>query len=138
MGMTTQEIGLREARAEIGDIANRAYISGEVTYLTRNGRPIAAVAPVTRITGAGAPEVTFAVPTGENAKYGALAVLRLMRQLADGVTGLKVGDIDIDDITGDLSKALRDLFGGGEPSDDVTDAAVAVFRVLDQAINAAR
>lgn len=41
----TREIGLREARNEIGDIAMRANIGGEITTLTRSGKPVAIVAP---------------------------------------------------------------------------------------------
>jgi antitoxin (DNA-binding transcriptional repressor) of toxin-antitoxin stability system len=46
MSMTTNEIGLREARKEIGNLANRADLTGEITYLTRNGRDVAAVVPI--------------------------------------------------------------------------------------------
>jgi antitoxin (DNA-binding transcriptional repressor) of toxin-antitoxin stability system len=44
--MKTNEIGLREARVQLGPIANRADLAGEITYLTRNGRKIAAIVPV--------------------------------------------------------------------------------------------
>lgn len=42
-------IGLREARKEIGPIADRAHLAGEITFLSRNGKPIAAVVPIDRI-----------------------------------------------------------------------------------------
>jgi len=47
-GMTEhepQEIGLREARAILGDIAHAAATDQQVTYLTSHGRRIAAVVP---------------------------------------------------------------------------------------------
>ena len=49
MDVSENEIGLREARAQIGEIANRAHLTGQVTYLMRNGRRIAAVVPVNRV-----------------------------------------------------------------------------------------
>jgi antitoxin (DNA-binding transcriptional repressor) of toxin-antitoxin stability system len=47
--MTTRELGLREAREQLGPIANRANLAGEITYLTRNGKRIAAIVPLDRI-----------------------------------------------------------------------------------------
>lgn len=43
------EIGLREARAQLGPLANRAELAREITYLTRNGRRVAAIVPLDRI-----------------------------------------------------------------------------------------
>lgn len=43
------EIGIEQARKSLGDIANRADIGGTITYLTRNGRRVAAVVPLERI-----------------------------------------------------------------------------------------
>jgi antitoxin (DNA-binding transcriptional repressor) of toxin-antitoxin stability system len=43
------EIGIEQARKSLGDIANRAAIAGTITYLTRNGRRVAAVVPLERI-----------------------------------------------------------------------------------------
>ena len=40
------EIGIEQARKSLGDIANRAQLTGAITYLTRNGRRIAAVVPL--------------------------------------------------------------------------------------------
>jgi antitoxin (DNA-binding transcriptional repressor) of toxin-antitoxin stability system len=40
------EIGIEQARKTLGDLANRAQIAGETTYLTRNGRRIARIAPL--------------------------------------------------------------------------------------------
>ena len=45
----TNEIGLREARKELGPLADRARYTGEITYLTRNGERIAAIVPLNRI-----------------------------------------------------------------------------------------
>jgi antitoxin (DNA-binding transcriptional repressor) of toxin-antitoxin stability system len=52
------EIGIEEARKSLGDIANRAALAGQITYLTRNGKRIAAIVPMERqyVT------VTFASP----------------------------------------------------------------------------
>lgn len=42
----TNEIGLREARKELGPLANRAHLANEINYLTRNGVAIAAIVPI--------------------------------------------------------------------------------------------
>lgn len=42
-------MGIEKARAQLGPLANRAEIGGEITYLTRNGRRIAAIVPLDRI-----------------------------------------------------------------------------------------
>lgn len=42
------EIGIEDARKTIGDIANRSHMQGQTTYLTRNGKRIAAVVPLDR------------------------------------------------------------------------------------------
>ncbi len=49
MGVSENEIGLREARTQLGDIANRAHLVGEITYLMRNGRRIAAIVPTSLV-----------------------------------------------------------------------------------------
>jgi antitoxin (DNA-binding transcriptional repressor) of toxin-antitoxin stability system len=43
-----RSIGIEEARKNLGEIANRADLAGEITYLTRHGRAIAAVVPTLR------------------------------------------------------------------------------------------
>lgn len=45
----SEEIGIEEARKNLGDIANRAHYAGRVTYITRRGQRIAAIVPVTLI-----------------------------------------------------------------------------------------
>ena len=40
-----QEIGLREARTRLGELADKARYLDEVTYLTKNGTKVAAVVP---------------------------------------------------------------------------------------------
>lgn len=78
---------------------------------------------------------SFAVPAEEDARYGTIAVLSLMRQLADGIIGLQAGGGTIDDITGDLNSRLRGLANAdGELSEAATLAAVALYRALDKAI----
>lgn len=47
--LTENEIGIEQARAILGDLANRAHYSGQVTYITRHGRRIAAIAPLNHI-----------------------------------------------------------------------------------------
>ena len=47
--MSENEIGIEPARARLGDLANRAYYAGQVTYLTRRGRCVAAIVPLDRI-----------------------------------------------------------------------------------------
>ncbi|MFE2265657.1 type II toxin-antitoxin system prevent-host-death family antitoxin [Streptomyces griseosporeus] len=41
-----REQGIEAARGKLGELVNRATYLGEVTYLTRNGRRVAAVVPV--------------------------------------------------------------------------------------------
>ena len=43
------DIGIEQARKNLGELANRAQLAGETTYLTRNGKRIAAVVPLERI-----------------------------------------------------------------------------------------
>jgi len=45
--VSRKEIGLREARAQLGDLVNEAEYAGKATILMRNGRPAAAIVPVT-------------------------------------------------------------------------------------------
>jgi prevent-host-death family protein len=47
--VSENEIGLREGRAKFGDLVNRAEYAGEVTYITRHGRRVAAIAPINLI-----------------------------------------------------------------------------------------
>ncbi|MFC4117021.1 hypothetical protein [Nonomuraea zeae] len=42
------ELTVEEARARLGDVANRADQAGQITYLTRNGRRVAAIVPLHR------------------------------------------------------------------------------------------
>lgn len=46
MDNSREEIGIEEARKALGAIAESAHSQGTLTYLTRYGRPIAAVVPV--------------------------------------------------------------------------------------------
>jgi antitoxin (DNA-binding transcriptional repressor) of toxin-antitoxin stability system len=48
--MSEHEIGVEAARAKLGDLVDSAALDGTVTYLTRRGRPYAAIAPLHRIT----------------------------------------------------------------------------------------
>jgi prevent-host-death family protein len=43
------EVGIEAARAKLGDIVSRAEYGAQVTYLTRNGRRVAAVVPLALI-----------------------------------------------------------------------------------------
>jgi prevent-host-death family protein len=45
-----REVGLREARAVLGDIARAAADEGQVTYLTSHGFRVAAVVPAADAT----------------------------------------------------------------------------------------
>lgn len=48
--MSEHEISMREGRAAFGDLVSRAEYSGEITYVTRHGRRVAAIVPLDRIT----------------------------------------------------------------------------------------
>lgn len=41
-----KEIGIEDARRQLGDIVNRAQYRGEDTMITRNGKPAAFIVPV--------------------------------------------------------------------------------------------
>jgi prevent-host-death family protein len=45
MAMSSREIGLREARAQLGELVTAAQY-GHTTIITRNGKPIARIAPL--------------------------------------------------------------------------------------------
>jgi prevent-host-death family protein len=47
--MSEREIGMREGRAEFGELISRAEYGGEITYVTRHGRRVAAIVPLDRI-----------------------------------------------------------------------------------------
>lgn len=42
----SKEVGIEEARKNLGDLANLAFYAGETTYITRRGKRIAAIVPV--------------------------------------------------------------------------------------------
>lgn len=44
--MSENEIGLREARTQLGELVNRAEYAGQITYLMRHGRRVAAIVPM--------------------------------------------------------------------------------------------
>lgn len=44
--MSEHEIGLREARTQIGKLVNAAEYAGQVTYITNHGRRVAAIVPI--------------------------------------------------------------------------------------------
>src|SRR5689334_20352665 len=44
--MGANEVGLRDARAKLGELVARAQHADQVTYLTRHGQRVAAIAPV--------------------------------------------------------------------------------------------
>lgn len=46
MKQKPQYSSLEQARGSIGKIANSAHLEGRITYLTRNGKSVAAVVPV--------------------------------------------------------------------------------------------
>lgn len=48
-GVSENEIGLREGRAQFGELVSRAEYAGTITYITRHGRPVAAIVPVNRV-----------------------------------------------------------------------------------------
>lgn len=47
-GFTPTEIGIEQARKTLGDLLDRAYHHGVTTFLTRNGRRVAAIVPADR------------------------------------------------------------------------------------------
>jgi antitoxin (DNA-binding transcriptional repressor) of toxin-antitoxin stability system len=47
--MSSKEVGIEQARKTLGDLADAAHHRGEVTYLTKYGRPYAAIVPVSLV-----------------------------------------------------------------------------------------
>lgn len=47
--VSENEIGLREGRVKFGDLVTGAEHHGEITYVTRHGRRVAAIVPINRI-----------------------------------------------------------------------------------------
>jgi prevent-host-death family protein len=41
-----REVGIREARAILGDLVHEAAVNGHIAYLTNRGRRVAAVVPL--------------------------------------------------------------------------------------------
>jgi prevent-host-death family protein len=56
--MEPRELGIREARAQLGYLADAAALDGTVTIITRNGRPFAAIMPLAMVV----PDPIAAVP----------------------------------------------------------------------------
>lgn len=48
--MNPRETSLTEARSTIGDLVTCAQYGGQVTIITRNGKPAAAIVPINTIT----------------------------------------------------------------------------------------
>lgn len=46
MSENAQDLPITAARGQLADIVNQAMYSGQVTYLTRRGRRLAAIVPV--------------------------------------------------------------------------------------------
>jgi prevent-host-death family protein len=44
--MSSDEVGIEDARKRLGDYVNAALIGGTTTVITRNGRPVARIAPL--------------------------------------------------------------------------------------------
>lgn len=58
-------VGIEAARARLGDIADNARTTGQVTRLTRHGRTVAVIGPANSIKPAGGVEVTLYFPHTE-------------------------------------------------------------------------
>lgn len=43
---TSEEIGVRELRARLGEVLNDTAVRGRITYVTSHGRRVAAIVPV--------------------------------------------------------------------------------------------
>lgn len=43
---TSDEIGVRELRARLGEVLNDTAVRGRITYVTSHGRRVAAIVPV--------------------------------------------------------------------------------------------
>jgi antitoxin (DNA-binding transcriptional repressor) of toxin-antitoxin stability system len=59
--------GIEAARAQLGDIADHARITGEVIALTRHGRTVAVIGPAEAVHPVQGVEVTFLLPANQDA-----------------------------------------------------------------------
>lgn len=59
--------GIEAARAQLGEIADHARITGTVVELTRHGRTVAVIGPAEAVKPVQGVEVTFLLPAGEDA-----------------------------------------------------------------------
>lgn len=82
----SEEIGIEEARKNLGDIANRAYYAGQVTYITRRGQRVAAVVPTNRVSQEPAVVLTKTLSDGRTAT--------ISRHVPDG-TEVRAGGWDV-------------------------------------------
>lgn len=82
----SDEVGIEQARANLGDLANRAHYAGQIAYITRRGRRIAAIVPINRIT-----QETAMPATTQDLAYQVSLTL-----------GDHIGDYDIDAIVEEI------------------------------------
>ena len=110
------EIGIEQARKQIGDLADRARYAGQTTYLTRHGRRIAAIVPL---------EATMPAPTLPAAMTTVVVDVEDTRQ--DGDTHYTPGWIIPAGATLDT-----DLWGCGELDSDTDADSVGIPTTADE------
>lgn len=90
--MSTNEMGIETARKHLGDLADAAYHRSETTILTRHGRQIAAIVPMSLVP----QEPAVKTMTAQELAYAVSVTM-----------GDHAGDFDIDAIV----EEIRDTYG---------------------------
>lgn len=112
MDVNANEIGLREGRARFGDLVNRAQYGGEITIITKHGRPAAAIVPINRI----AKEPAMTVPAlADELNVTRADVLALVDQLAglDGSENVVVSEEGgAVTLTAEAAETIREQLAG--------------------------
>ena len=111
-GVSENEIGLREGRAQFGELVSRAEYAGTITYITRHGRRVAAIVPLNVIKESA---MTITVTDLAN-ETGATVedVLALADQLTtlDSSEAVVASEVDGDvTLTAEAASAIREQLG---------------------------
>jgi antitoxin (DNA-binding transcriptional repressor) of toxin-antitoxin stability system len=113
--------GIEAARAQLGDIADHARITGEVIALTRHGRTVAVIGPARAVKPAGGVEVTLYFPHAER-----MSVLPAVPRVGESLVWVlddegDEGTWDVSEVQWHLSEATGASVGVSlEPADDHT------------------
>jgi antitoxin (DNA-binding transcriptional repressor) of toxin-antitoxin stability system len=118
--MSKKEVGVEQARKILGDLADAAYHHGEITILTRYGRPYAAIVPTDLI-----PEEQTMSTTAYTANVG--------EDNAEWLAGRRGPSVGIENLGGGVvripSDAIPTLRERPEHLDGIVDERNGVLRI---------